>query len=252
VCADPDNLPLSNDRGEGYENRIAARLAQDLHQRLEYTYFPQRMGFVRNTLRSRDAATQQFKCDLIMGVPTGHDLTATTQPYLHSTYALVVRPREGLTPIRTPDDLVHLPPAQRAKWKIGIFARSPGADWLLRNQMFEQAVSYAQQSGDPHANPASVIEQDLREGRLDAAIVWGPVAGYLIPRNIGGPRWQLLPFQSLPGIRFDYEISMGMRFEDKDLKAELDAWIASHEAVVNAILRDFGVPLIDGPSREVN
>src|SRR5688572_14670653 len=89
VCADPDNLPLSNQRGEGYENKIAEELARDLGRRIEYTYFPQRMGFVRNTLRNRDETTKQFKCDVIIGVPKGYELTATTRPYMHSTYALV-------------------------------------------------------------------------------------------------------------------------------------------------------------------
>src|SRR4051812_46911688 len=89
--ADPDNLPLSNDRGEGYENKIAERLAQDLGRKIEYTYFPQRLGFVRNTLKKQDPMTQQFKCDVIIGVPKGYELTATTRPYMHSTYALLFR-----------------------------------------------------------------------------------------------------------------------------------------------------------------
>ncbi len=89
VCADPGNMPLSNDQGEGYENKIAQALARDLGRRIEFTYFPQRMGFVRNTLRQRDESTQQFKCDVIIGVPKGFELTATTRPYMRSTYALV-------------------------------------------------------------------------------------------------------------------------------------------------------------------
>jgi hypothetical protein len=100
VCADPGSLPQSNDRGEGYENKIAAALGRDLGKQVAYTFFPQRMGFVRNTLRARDEATQQFKCDVIIGVPKGYELTATTQPYMHSTYALVfadrhIRPNTG-------------------------------------------------------------------------------------------------------------------------------------------------------------
>ena len=92
VCADPHSLPQSNDHGEGYENKIAEALARDLGKTVEYTYFPQRMGFVRNTLRARDDQTQQFKCDLIIGVPKGYDITATTKPYMHSIYALVLTP----------------------------------------------------------------------------------------------------------------------------------------------------------------
>ena len=245
VCADPDNLPLSNERGEGYENRIAARLAQDLHQRVEYTFFPQRMGFVRNTLRQRDTTTQQYKCDLIVGVPKGYELTATTQPYMRSTYALVFRERPDLAAVSTPDDLLKLPQAQRDKLRIGIFARSPAADWLLRNEMLDQAVSYAQQSGDVHENPATIVERDLKAEKIDVAAVWGPVAGYLVERNTGKEKWRAVPFKSYPGIKFDYEISMGVRFGEKEWKDKLDAWIASHQADINTILVSYRIPLVD-------
>ncbi len=109
VCADPDNLPLSNQRGEGYENKIAEALASDLGRRVEYTFFPQRMGFVRNTLRHRDEATQQFKCDVIIGVPKGYELTATTRPYMRSTYALLFADPAKLGEVQTADDLLKLP-----------------------------------------------------------------------------------------------------------------------------------------------
>src|SRR5690349_2099144 len=105
VCADPSSLPQSNDRGEGYENKIAEALARDLGKKIEYTYFPQRMGFVRNTLRSRDQTTLKFKCDLIMGVPKGYELTATTQPYMRSTYAMVFRSRPDFKGLKAPEDL---------------------------------------------------------------------------------------------------------------------------------------------------
>ncbi len=187
VCADPDNLPLSNQRGEGYENKIAEALAQDLGRSIEYTYFPQRMGFVRNTLRQRDEATKQFKCDVIIGVPKGYELTATTRPYMHSTYALVFANRKDFGELQTADDLLKLPRERLAKIRFGVFARSPGSDWLLRNNLLEQAVMYAQQSGDPAENPAHTIEQDLSAGKIEVAIVWGPIAGYLVQRRSGTP-----------------------------------------------------------------
>jgi quinoprotein dehydrogenase-associated probable ABC transporter substrate-binding protein len=245
VCADPDNMPLSNERGEGYENRIAERLAQDLRQKVEYTYFPQRMGFVRNTLRMRDTTTQQYKCDLIVGVPKGYELTATTQPYMRSTYSIVLRDRPDLAAIKTPEDLLKLPRAQRDKLRIGLFARSPASDWLLRNDMLKQAVSYAQQSGDPHETPATIIERDLKAGNIDLAIIWGPVAGYLVNRNAGDATLRAVPLKSYPGIKFDYEISMGVRFGEKEWKDKLDAWIASHQSDINTILASYRIPLID-------
>lgn len=177
VCADPNNLPLSNQRGEGYENKIAQELGRDLGRRVEYTYFPQRMGFVRNTLRQKDVETQQFKCDVIIGVPKGYELTATTKPYMRSTYALVFPWREDLGEVRTAADLLQLPPETLRSLRVGVFGRSPGADWLLRNEMLDHAVFYTPQSGDPAESPAHTIEQDLLAGKIDMAIVWGPKIG---------------------------------------------------------------------------
>lgn len=245
VCADPDNLPLSNDRGEGYENRIAAKLAQDLGMSVEYTFFPQRMGFVRNTLRRRDDATQQYKCDVIVGVPKGYELTATTQPYMRSTYAMVFRAQGNLEKLASPDDLLKLPAEQRRALRIGIFAQSPAADWLLRNGMLGQAESYAQQSGDPHENPGGIIERDLVAGKIDLAIVWGPIAGFLVDRHSGQGAWRAVVFKPEPGIKFDYEISMGVRFGEKEWKETLDAWIAGHRGEIDQILTSYRVPLVD-------
>jgi len=244
VCADPDNLPQSNERGEGYENRIAAKLARDLGRQVRYTFFPQRMGFVRNTLKKMDEA-QQYKCDVIIGVPKGYELTATTQPYLHSTYAMVFRPQGALEKIADPDALLKLPAAQLRALRFGIFARSPGADWLLRNGLLAQAVSYAQQSGDIHENPEVIVERDLTAGKFDLAIVWGPVAGFLVGRHAGPDGWRAVAFKSDPAIKFDYEISMGVRFGEKEWKSTLDNWIAGHRREIDEILMSYRIPLLD-------
>jgi quinoprotein dehydrogenase-associated probable ABC transporter substrate-binding protein len=236
---------LSNDQGEGYENKIAQALARDLGRRIEFTFFPQRMGFVRNTLRQRDESTQQFKCDVIIGVPKGFELTATTRPYMRSTYALLLESREEFARLQTPEDLLTLPPAQRKKLRIGVFGRSPGADWLLRNELLDHAVFYAPQSGDPAVSPADVIEHDLAAGKIDMAIVWGPMAGFLVGRHAQSPAWRALPFKPDPTIKFDYEISMGVRFGEKEWKDTLDQWISMHEREVQAILAGYQVPLLD-------
>lgn len=249
VCADPDNLPLSNQRGEGYENKIAEELARDLGRRVEYTYFPQRMGFVRNTLRRRDEATKQFKCDVIIGVPKGYELTATTKPYMHSTYALVFADKSELRNLQTADDLLKLPRDRLAKLRIGVFARSPGSDWLLRNELLEQAVIYAQQSGDPAENPAHTIEQDLVADKIDVAILWGPIAGYLVQRHAKSPTWQAVPFLPDPTIKFNYEIAMGVRFGEKQWQGELDAWIDAHQGRIDQILSSYRVPLLDASGK---
>jgi len=245
VCADPGNLPLSNDRREGYENKIAEALARDLKRRLEFTWFPQRMGFVRNTLRQRDEQTQQFKCDVIIGVPKGYELTATTQPYMRSTYALLFRSRDEFAPLEMAEDLLKLPPQRLQALRIGVFGRSPGADWLLRNKLLDHAVFYAPQSGDPAESPAHLIEQDLGAGKIDMAIVWGPIGAFLQARHADSPAWRALPFSPDPGIKFDYEISMGVRFGEKEWKETLDQWIGTHQDEVRSILAGYGVPLLD-------
>jgi len=244
VCADPNNLPQSNRRGEGYENKLAEALARGLGRKVEYYYFPQRMGFVRNTLRLRDDATQTFKCDIIMGVPKGYELTATTQPYMRSTYALVVPANTELTSLKNPDDLLKLPPARLKTLRIGAFARSPGADWLLRNNLLEQATFYAQQSGDPDETPATIVEQGFKDKRIDVAIVWGPVAGYLASRHHDGSSWHIAPFAHDADIHFDYEIAMGVRFGEAEWKKTLDDWIATHPDDIKSILTAYQIPLL--------
>jgi quinoprotein dehydrogenase-associated probable ABC transporter substrate-binding protein len=249
VCADPDNLPLSNSRGEGYENKIAEQLARDLGRKLEYTYFPQRMGFVRNTLRQKDPQTQQFKCDVIIGVPKGYELTATTRPYMRSTYALVFRHRPELENLQTADDLLKLPPERLRALRIGVFGRSPGTDWLLRNNLLDRAVVYAAQSGDPAENPAHTVERDLAGEQIDLAILWGPMAGFLVGNHSEFPAWRAVPFVPEREIKFDYEISMGVRFGEKEWKDTLDQWIASHEESVRGILASYLVPLVDSQGK---
>lgn len=245
VCADPDNLPFSNRAGEGYENKIAEALARDLGRRVEYTYFPQRMGFVRNTLRKKDPTSQKFACDVIIGVPKGYELTATTRPYMRSTYALLFQGKEELASVKTADDLVKLPPAKLKTLRIGVFGMSPGADWLLRNGLLERAVVYAPQSGDPAENPTLIIGKDLAAGKIDVGIVWGPIAGYLIQHHAGDQEWRAAPFVPDPAIKFDYEISMGVRFGEKQWQSTVDAWIGSHQSEINTILKNFRVPLLD-------
>lgn len=245
VCADPGNMPLSNSQAEGYENKIAQALARDLGRSIEFTYFPQRMGFVRNTLRARDEATQQFKCDVIIGVPKGFELTATTRPYMRSTYALVFQAREEFARLQGPEDLLALPKERLHALRIGVFGRSPGADWLLRHDLMDHAVFYTPQSGDPAESPAHVLERDLSDGKIDMAIAWGPIAGFLESRHARSPAWRALPFKPDSAIKFDYEISMGVRFGEKEWKDTLDQWIDAHEREVQAILASYRVPLLD-------
>lgn len=256
VCSDAHNLPQSNDKGEGYENEIAAALARDLKRKLEYTYFPQRMGFVRNTLRAVDETTHQYKCDLIIGVPKGYDLTATTRPYMRSTYAVIAPENDDFRSFRNAADVLTMKPQKLRQLRIGMFAQTPAADWLLQNGLLDHAVLYAAQSGDPNENPQSIVGTDLAAAKIDAAIVWGPVAGYLAGRHAAGTGaakpWVILPFKPDPKIKFDYEMSMGVRFGEKEWQNTLDAWIAAHQAQIDQILSAHHVPLLNASGEIVN
>jgi quinoprotein dehydrogenase-associated probable ABC transporter substrate-binding protein len=243
VCADPDNLPQSDQNGAGYENEIARALARDLGKSVEYTFFPQRMGFVRNTLKGRDASGE-FKCDLIVGVPIGFDPAATTQAYMRSTYALVVPASAKLGKLKDPNDLLKLPKARLHSLRFGVFSKSPATDWLLRNGLMDQAKFYATQSGDVAEHPASIVEHDLASDAVDVAIVWGPVAGFLASRHTGPNKWTAVPFKPDPEIRFDFEIAMGLRFGEKEWKSTLDRWIEEHHSEIDTILSRYQVPLI--------
>jgi len=252
VCSDAHNLPQSDDKGQGYENKIAEALAHDLKKKLAYTYFPQRMGFVRNTLRAQDAITHAYKCDVIIGVPKGYDQTATTRPYMHSTYAIVVPANGAFRNFKRAAQVLSLPPQKLKELKFGIFAQTPAADWLLKNGLLDRAALYQIQSGDPRQNPQSIVGADLTADRIDAAIVWGPVAGFLVNSHSGGTPWKVLPFDPDPTIRFDYEMSMGVRFGETQWKNTLDAWIASHHEEINRILTAYHIPLLDDQGRILN
>jgi quinoprotein dehydrogenase-associated probable ABC transporter substrate-binding protein len=250
VCADPNNMPLSNDKGEGFENKIAAQMASDFGYKLDYTYFPQRMGFIRKTLRDKVPDSPDYKCDLVIGVPKGYDLTSTTRPWLHSTYAMVFPNRPEFASINTPDDLLRLPPDQLHKLRLGIFSNTPAVDWLLGHDLIEQAVSYKVQSGDPAEFPGEMIQRDMSAGNVDVVFLWGPIAGYFT--KLAGDKVKLVPFQPTPGLRFDFEISMGVRYGEPDWKNKIDTWIGANQGKINQILTSYDVPLLainDTPSQ---
>lgn len=246
VCQDPNNLPFSSVKGEGYENRIAELFARDLGLRLEYFSFPQRQAFIRNTLRYR-LPGQDYRCDLVMGVPAGFEQVAATRPYYRSTYALLVPQGRGLDAVNSPEDLLRLDPARRGALRIGIYDRSPASQWLARHEMVDSGVPYPIMSPDPDQYPGQIIERDLAEGRLDAAIVWGPIAGYFAQR-VRQPALRVLPMASEPGVRFDYAMAMGVRHGEGEWKQQIEALIERRRPEILAILREYGVPLLDEPA----
>lgn len=244
VCEDPNNLPLSNRAQAGFENKIAALLAQELGWKLEYTWFPQRMGFIRNTLRAKEENSDRFKCDLVIGVPKGFDLAATTRPYYRSTYAMAYVKGKGLDGVRSLDDLLALDAALRNKLRFGAFAGSPVNDWLLQHGLMEQVEWYQSQTGDADQYPGEIIEKDLARGKIDVAFAWGPIAGYFA-RNTGAAPMVAVPLASQPGLKFDFEIAMAVRHADKDFRQRIDGLIAANEGKIRAILTQYGVPLLE-------
>ena len=246
VCQDPNNLPFSNRSQDGFENRIAAMFAQELGWKLETTWFPQRIGFIRNTLRARQEHSDRYKCDLVTGVPTGFEMAATTRPYYHSTYALVyLKGRgKGLDGLRDLDGVLALSPAQRGKLRLGVFTASPLIDWLLKNDLMGQVEWYQIQSGDAEQYPGETIERDLASGKIDVAFVWGPIAGY-VARNTQAAPIVAVPLTSRPGMKLDFEIAMGVRQGDKAFRQRIDELIMANQDKINAILDQYGVPLLD-------
>jgi quinoprotein dehydrogenase-associated probable ABC transporter substrate-binding protein len=250
VCDDPNNLPLSNDKREGFQNKIAALLAEKLGWKVEYTFFPQRMGFIRNTLRAREPNSDRYKCDLVMGVPVGFELAAATQPYYRSTYVMVFKRGKGLDGVKTPDDLLRLDPGTLKSLKLGAFQASPPTDWLLRNKLIDQATFFQLQSGDPAAFPGEIITRDLAGDRIDIAMVWGPIGGYFARTATPGD-YVVVPFAAEESIKFDFPIAMGVRFGEKEWKAEVERLLRENRSEIDAILLDYGVPLVDDKGQPI-
>ncbi len=250
VCEDPNNLPFSNRAGEGFENKLAELLARELGWTLEYTWFPQRMGFIRNTLRAREPNSDRFKCDLVLGVPVGFELAATTKPYYRSTYALVYMKGKGLDDVTAPEGLLTLKPETLKSLKLGAFDQTPPVDWLLKHQLFDQVISYQRQSGDPERYPGEIVEKDLVAGKIDVAFVWGPIAGYFAKRATSA-MVAVVPFKPEPQIQFDFRIAMGVRFGEREWKDRVERLLEANHPRIQAILAAYGVPQLDDEGRSI-
>jgi len=244
VCADPNNPPYSDSKGQGFENKIAEMLAKELGKKVEYTWFPQRIGFIRNTLKAQLPDSEEYKCDLVIGLPTGFEQAATTKPYYRSTYALVYAKNRGWDDLKSAEDLDRLTPERKAKLKLAMFDGSPATTWLLNHHLVEHAMPYQTMTGDATVNTAQTLDKDMRDGKLDMAIVWGPIAGYLQYHNKPG-NFEVIPMHSEEGVKFEFPISMGVRFPDKERKEELNALIERKSGEIISLLREYHVPLVD-------
>lgn len=243
VCQDPNNLPFSNLAGEGLENRLAELFGQALGLPVSYYSFPARMAFIRNTLRYK-LPGEDFRCDIVMGVPAGFDQVSVTKPYYRSTYALVYARGRGLDGVRSGADFLALDRTKLKALRVGLFDRSPASDWLARHDLVSLGVPYPMLNADPAQYPGELIEKELAGGRLDAAIVWGPIAGYYA-RRVRQPELVVVPLASEPGVKFDYAMAMGVRHGEPEWKAQIERLLESQAPQIRAILQDYGVPLVE-------
>ena len=231
VCADPRDLPFSNEAGEGFENKIAELLAKKLGKTLAYEYYPGATGFVRNTLNAHH-------CDLIMGMPQGDDIVQGTNPYYRTSYALVSKQGSGLESVDSLED-----PRLRTK-RIGIVAGTPPATNLAVNGLLGNIKSYPLVVDTRVDAPTSAMMEDLEGDRIDVAILWGPIAGYFA-------KHAKIPVKVTPlvkettGPRMIYRIGMGVRHSDQEWKRLLNKIIAENQAEISHILAAYGVPLLD-------
>jgi len=249
VCADPLHPPYSSKASDGYENKIAELFAKELNQQLEYYWFPQRIGFIRNTLKSQIDDTEQYKCDVVMGLPVGFDFAKTTKPYYHSTYALVIAKGRGWDDISRPSQLSNLSLQREESLKIAMFDRGPGTTWLQKNGLLDQGIPYQTMTGDDKNNVAMQIEKDLKAGKIDMVILWGPMAGYVTSQSPAGA-YNIIPMQSTPGMKFDFSMAMGIRYGDNKRKEILEGLIDKNKEKIQAIISEYDIPLLAIPEQK--
>jgi quinoprotein dehydrogenase-associated probable ABC transporter substrate-binding protein len=231
VCADPRNMPFSNEKGEGFENKLAELFAAKLNKKLDYTFFPQATGFVRVTLGSH-------RCDVIMGFPQGDELVQGTNPYYRTAYALLAKPGSGLEDVTTLED-------ERLKGKhIGIVAGTPPATNMALAGLMANAKPYPLMIDTRVDSSAEAMINDLTSGTIDAGVLWGPMAGFYAKKAT--PALHVTPLvKEATGPKLVYRIGMGVRAADQNWKRQLNRLIQENQADINQILLDFGIPLLD-------
>jgi quinoprotein dehydrogenase-associated probable ABC transporter substrate-binding protein len=234
VCADPANMPFSNDRAEGFENKVAEIIAGELKIPVEYTWFPQATGFIRQTLSAK-------RCDVVMGYAQGDELVLNTNPYYRSAYALVHRKSDALAGSDTLAD-------ERLKGKrIGVVAGTPPANLMARLGLIQDAKPYPLVVDRRHDSPAERMISDIRAGEIDAGVLWGPMAGFFAAK--GGEALAVVPLlKDVGGPRLSYRITFGVRHSEEDWKRQLNVLISKRQGDIDAVLLQFGVPLLDEQS----
>jgi mxaJ protein len=238
VCSDPNNLPFSNQQQQGFENKIASVVAQDLNAKLKYTWWAQHRGFVRNSLNAHE-------CDLLIGVPASFERTINTTPYYRSTYVFVTR-RDRHLDIRSFDD-----PILR-RLTIGVqmigddFTNTPPAHALTQRHIIQNVRGYSVYGDYRTPNPPARIIDAVANRDIDVAVAWGPLAGYFAQREpVALDITPVSPQIDLPFLPFVFDISMGVRRGDTALRERLNSVIAHRKGDIDRILAQYGVPRVD-------
>ncbi|GAB4533810.1 MAG: substrate-binding domain-containing protein [Roseibium sp.] len=231
VCADPANLPMSDESGAGYENSLAELIAAKLELPVSYTWYPMATGFIRNTLRAN-------RCDVVMGYAQGHELVLNTNHYMTSAFALIVPRDSELGDVTTLSD-----PRLKGK-RIGIIAGSPPSSHMARNGLIAKARPYHLVVDRRHESPAVDMLNDLEKNEIDAAILWGPIGGPLVKQDHPGFKVTPLIHEELPP-RLFFRITMGVRQGEKVWQRKLNSLIRRNQDEINNILLEAGVPLLN-------
>jgi quinoprotein dehydrogenase-associated probable ABC transporter substrate-binding protein len=231
ACADPRNLPFSDQAGEGFENKIADLFARKLGKGLAYTFYPGATGFIRNTLNAR-------RCDVVMGMPLGDDIVQPTNPYYRTAYVAAYAKNGALAGLDSLSD----PRLKSAK--IGVVAGTPPVTYLAINGLLPQIKSYALVVDTRYDSPTAQMMDDLDKGVIDVALLWGPIAGYYAAHAKTATAVMPLVKES-GGPKLVYRIAMGVRHSDQNWKRDLNKLISENRTEIDAILRSYGVPLLD-------
>lgn len=243
VCADPNNLPFSNQKGEGFENKIAELVAEELDAELSYTWWAQRRGFIRNTLNA-DA------CDVVIGVPAGYELVATTAAYYRSVYVYVYRADRGL-------DLQSMTDPRLRTLKIGVHligddgANPPPAHALGAQGIVDNVFGYMIYGDYREPNPPARVIEAVAEGELDVAAVWGPLGGYFAKEaRVPLAAVPITDTAAFAPLRFEFGVAMGVRKDDGALLDELNDIIERRREDIHALLDTYGVPRVSSGTLE--
>ncbi|WP_395014670.1 substrate-binding domain-containing protein [Dongia sp.] len=230
VCSDPANLPFSNDKGEGFENKIAELLAKKLNVPLKYTWYPNSIGFLRNTLRVR-------RCDVVMGIVTGAEMVQTTNPYYRSVYVMVTRKADNIAAEKIED------PALK-DLKIGLNAGAPPADAVAKSGLAAHVRPYDLYVDTRVQSPGKDMINDLAKKEIDVALLWGPIAGYYAAQH--GDELKVTPLlKESKKTRMEFYITLAVRPGENKWKNDLNTLLRDNKAEIDQILRDYHVPTLN-------